>query len=267
LPRPAGAAPSAIRPAAADGADLLALRCLGGFEVRQGGVLLDQWPRRKAKLLLAVLALHPDGLPRAELAALVGGDETNPANVLRVNTWALRRALEPTLEKGEASRYVLHEGDNLRLAWDQVASLDLADHEAAMAEGDRLREADARAAAAAYERALGLVRGNLLDDGPLYAALAPRREAINRRVVAALIWLCAHHRKLGDYRRAEAALTRAAELAPWDEEVYLGFMRLYRALGQTDKLRRAYWDCRRALKAHVDRTPSDAFEAAYRGLL
>ena len=44
-------------------------------------------------------------------------------------------------------------------------------------------------------------------------------------------------------------------------------MRLYRALGQADKLRRAYWDCRRALKAHLDRTPSEAFEAAYRALL
>jgi LuxR family maltose regulon positive regulatory protein len=267
LPAVQAANAGKARAVATDRQDLLTLRCLGSFEVRQGGVLLDQWPRRKAKLLLAVLALHPEGLPQAELAALVGGDEANPANVLRVNTWALRRALEPTLEKGEASRFILREGDGLRLAWDQVAGLDLADHEAGLAEGDAHRQADPRAAAVAYDRALALVRGNLLDDGALYKPLAARREAINRRVVEVLAWLCAHHRKLGDYRRAEAALLRAAELAPGDEEVYLGLMRLYRALGQGDKLRRAYWDCRRALKAHRDRLPSEAFEAAYRGLL
>ncbi|MDB5101794.1 MAG: transcriptional activator domain protein [Cyanobacteria bacterium RYN_339] len=267
LPRGGDGVPSAVLAPAPDGLDTLGLRCLGSFEVRLGGVLLDQWPRRKAKLLLAALALHPGGLPQAELAELIGGDEANPANVLRVNTWALRRALEPGLEKGEESHFIVRDGDVLRLAWDRVAGLDLADHEAAMVEGDALRTSDPRAATAAYDRGLALVRGNLLDDGALYAPLAARRDAVNRRAVEALGWLCAHHRKLGDYRRAEAALARAAELAPWDEEVYLASMRLYRALGQTDKLRRAYWDCRRALKAHLDRVPSEAFEAAYRGLL
>jgi hypothetical protein len=44
-------------------------------------------------------------------------------------------------------------------------------------------------------------------------------------------------------------------------------MRLYRALGQDDRLRRTYWDCRRALKTHQSLVPSAGFEAAYRALL
>jgi DNA-binding SARP family transcriptional activator len=85
--------------------------------------------------------------------------------------------------------------------------------------------------------------------------------------VRAWLWLCAHHRRQADYGRAEAALKRACALAPWDEEIYLALFRLYRATGDLDRLRRAYWDCRRALKSHLGQMPSAELEQAYRAHL
>jgi DNA-binding SARP family transcriptional activator len=246
---------------------MLALRCFGAFEIRQDGVLLDPWPRRKAKLLLAALVLHPEGLRAGDLADLIAGDEANPLNVLRVNAWALRRALEPALARGEDSTYVRREQDRYRLAWDRVAEVDVRTFEAAIKAAAPLREAAPREAVAALEGGLALVRGPLLDDGPLFDLFEGDRERYREEAVGALAWIAGHHRRVSDYGRAEAALVRAAAIAPCDESVYDALMRLHRARGDLEGVRRAYWDCRRALKTFLGVTPSAAFEAHYRQLV
>jgi DNA-binding SARP family transcriptional activator len=245
----------------------LAFELLGPFTVRQGGVVLDQWPRRKARVLLAALALRPDGVRADELAEIVGHGEAHPANVLRVNAWALRRVLEPQLARGEASRYLIVQGDRYRLAPELVARVDLAEFEADLAAAEPLKDGDPREAARLLERAMGRVRGALLDEDGPFAVFEREREAFRRRCTTTLHWLGAHYRSCADYMRAEVALERAIALAPSDEEAYLAAMRLYRARGQDDRVRRAYWDCRRALKTHQGLTPSEAFEAAYRALV
>ncbi|MNT16854.1 Bacterial transcriptional activator domain protein [compost metagenome] len=136
-----------------------------------------------------------------------------------------------------------------------------------MVEADTLKDAAPREAARAIDRAMALVRGDLLDEGGPFAVFEPAREAFRRRCVEALHWLGAHHRRGGDYARAESALVRAIAIAPCDEETYMAAMKLYRTLGQSERLRRTYWDCRRALKAQQGLTPSDSFEAVYRACL
>jgi DNA-binding SARP family transcriptional activator len=244
----------------------LQLRLLGPFEVRQGGLLLDQWPRRKARLLLAALAMRPTGMRADELAALVGWGEANPHNVLRVNAWALRRALEPGLAKGEPSRYLLVQGDRYRLDPQWVEAIDLLTVESALAEAEELWATTPREAAQATERAMALVHGDLLEEGGAFVVFEPQREAFRRRCVAALHRLGAFYRQHADYGRAESALGRAIAIAPCDEATYLAAMRLYRATGRLEQVRRVYWDCRRALKTHLALVPSAEFEAAYREL-
>lgn len=254
-------------PAADDGVMTcdLSLRLFGHFEVRQHGVLIDQWPRRKARLLLAALALHPEGLTAEALAVILGGEDVQPENLVRVNAWALRRALEPGLDKRAGSRYVRFEQDRYRLA--PVATSDVAEFRRLIVEAEARREAAPAEAARTYERAIALVRGPLLDEGALFAPFEADRRRLTIDATEACLWLCAHHRRHGDYARAEAALGRGAALDPGNEEVYLASMRLYRALGQREKIRSVYWDCRKALKSREGRAPSEAFEAAYRALL
>lgn len=256
----APAALTAVVPAA------LQLRLLGPFEVRQGGLLLDQWPRRKARVLLAALAMRPEGMRADELAALVGWGEANPHNVLRVNAWALRRALEPGLSRGEPSRYLLVQGDRYRLNPQFVEAVDLLGVASALDGAEALWEAAPREAAQATERAMALVHGDLLEEGGAFAVFEPQREAFRRRCVEALHRLGAFYRHHANYGRAESALGRAIAMAPCDEATYLAAMRLYRATGRPEQVRRVYWDCRRALKTHLALVPSDAFEAAYREL-
>lgn len=245
----------------------LKLRLLGPFEVRQGGLVLDQWPRRKARVLLAALAMRPDGWRADELADLVGWGEANPHNVLRVNAWALRRALEPGLAKGEPSRYLLVQGDRYRLDPQWIEAVDLLAVDSALTEAEAGWDAAPREAAQATERAMAMVTGDLLDEGGPFAVFEPQREAFRRRCVGALHRLGAFYRQQADYGRAEVALGRAIAIAPCDEATYMAAMRLYRATGRLEQVRRAYWDCRRALKIQLTLEPSAEFEAGYRALL
>jgi DNA-binding SARP family transcriptional activator len=243
----------------------LTFRAFGGFEVRLDGVMLDQWPRRKAKLILAALMLHARGLTLTQLAEALGVKDVTPATLttLKVDVSALRRTLEPALGKGDVSRYVEMVEDRYVLAWDQVDYLDLKGFDAEMALADSTRERDPLEAAAKYDAALVHYRGNQLEDTVFQEAFEPERERYRFKALSALHWLAEFHGGRGDNTSAETALRRAVELSPCDEASYVALMRLQRAVGKPERIRQVYWDCRKALKQYLGLTPSDEFESAY----
>ena len=256
------ASPSASPPASPPG--MLTLRCLGTFDVRRDDVPLDQWPRRKAKLVLAALALRPLGLRTTELAELVGnGDAESGHAILRVNLPILRRTLEPGLARGEESAYVKSEDGRYVLAWDRVAAFDLTAFEQALAAAEADRRAGREAEAAeACEQALTLYRGDLFDDAYLADYFELERTRAMRQAVEAALFLAAFRGGAGDLLGAEAVLRRAATFAPCEEAVYVALMRHFRDAERPDRARQAYWDCRKALKHHMSVEPSAEFEAA-----
>ena len=56
-------------------------------------------------------------------------------------------------------------------------------------------------------------------------------------------------------------------LAPCEEEIYVRLMRHHLAAGRPERVRQAYWDCRKALKGRLGIAPSDDFERAFRELV
>ncbi len=249
-------------PATAD----LKIRLLGGFEVERAGVVLDQWPRRKAKLVLAALALYPRGLTAIDLLEVLGDPAVGAAamNAMQVNVMALRRVLEPDLGKRAASRYVPLEGEKYVLAPDMLAHTDVTAFERAMAEGDRARSTAPERAAIAYRAALDGYRGDLLAGTPFAGNFEAEREKLRRQALDALIWLAGYAEERGDVTGAAAALRRAGELAPADEDVVLAVMAHHRAHDRLDGVRLAYWDHRRALKLVAGIAPSEDVEGAYK---
>jgi DNA-binding SARP family transcriptional activator len=255
----------AAEAAPAAGAGALEISVLGGFEVRLQGVLLDHWPRRKAKLVLAALLLYQRGLSVPEIAEIVGHADGRPEalTVYKVALSALRYTFEPELAKAAPSRYVLHEGERYRLAFERVASCDLVAFERAAAEGDRLRAEAPHEASAHYEQALALYRGPLFDDAFLSKYFDAEREKLRKRALACALRLAEFRAQLGDNTGAEQALTRAVAIAPCEEEAYVALMRLHKAQGRPERIRQVYWDYRKALKAALGLTPGEAFEASY----
>jgi ATP/maltotriose-dependent transcriptional regulator MalT/DNA-binding SARP family transcriptional activator len=255
-----------VVPAAPEPAGCVDIRFLGGFEVTLEGVALDVWPRRRARLVLAYLLLNPGGLRLEELAAAVGAEPGADGKYtgLLSDMVGLRRVFEPTLAKNAPSRYLLRDGELYVWNWETIGHWDVGGFRAAFAEAERAE--DSEAAEAAYERAIALYGGNLLPDRSFADGFTLERNALLHQALAALATLGERHFAQGRPEGTEALLVRAIRLAPCEEDVYLRLMRHHLALGRLDRARTVYWDCRKALKAHLGLAPSEDFEAAYRAI-
>lgn len=261
------AQPAEAPVAAVSGVPPLTIRAFGGFTVQRGDEKLDTWSRRRARAMLAALLLQPRGFTIPELVELLG----EPVTQATMRTFygdmsALRRTLEPELKKGAASSYLDSTDERYAIAWDHVAFFDLQAFDAAMVLADSLKERDPAEAARQIEAALALYQGELLDDAVIGKHFEPQREAYRRRAVEASQWLAGHYVAVDRGAEAEAALERAVAIDPTDEAAYLALMRHHHVRLAHTRVRQAYWDCRRALKAKLGIAPSEDFEAAYRAL-
>jgi DNA-binding SARP family transcriptional activator len=195
---------------------MLEVRLAGGLSVSADGTEMALPSSRRARSLLAYLALHPGPQPRAQLAARFWPDvlDESARTSLRAALTELRQALGPAAGCVVATREtVALEGDDLHVdvrafdralaAGDPVRALAVCDgsildgldddwvHEARRAHAEALSEALERVAAAASEpaEAVRLTRAQL--------ALDPLAEPANRRLI----------------ERLDAAGDRAAALA------------------------------------------------------
>lgn len=189
------------------GQGLVQVRCFGRFVASLEGHELQRWPRKRAKLLLLLLALHPEGLAREALIERLTPhmDETEALHQLSNAAWGLRRALEPDLAPRQASKHLLFEEGRFRLA--RVHS----DHAAFVAAHERGLHArslgDHEGAIAAFRLALGCVQGPFLADPWLEEAVRPELAQFRARFAEAVQCLRAWQPELGAW--TEEACRRA----------------------------------------------------------
>lgn len=250
----------------AGGGGQVGLRLFGSFEARLDGVLLEHWPRRKAKVVLAALALAPRGLPGAVLAELLDDRTPRQAGVQMCVT-ALRRQFEPELKDGTRSRYVVLIDDRYQLAAGPLESCDVAAFLADLQAGLRAREADPDGARARLEAGLAHYRGNLLDEPFFEPYFEAEREGLRRQAIEALCWLHERCVFLGDDKAGLAHLERAFALAPCDDEVAIAGMRFHGRRRSPERVRAVYWDHRKALHRLLGLVPSLEVEAGYQAAL
>ena len=189
---------------------------------------------RKARELLAFLAVHPGGAtPEAISEAL--WPESPPSHGAAQRTLALRKArtllraaaglTEPMLIVLAAGRYRLDPA---------TISTDIADFQAAL-EQARLAPDD-RACLAACQKAAALYRGPLAD-GAGYDWAEPYAETARRRALDAWTRI-AEILEPASPDQALAALETALSHDPYNEYLYQRIMRLQAAAGRPDAARR-----------------------------
>jgi DNA-binding SARP family transcriptional activator len=226
---------------------LLRLRLFGGFDARLT-TGQDVGPvSKKARVLLAYLALSPGcRQPREKIAGLLwGGTRDYQARAsLRQTIAVLRRSLD-----GAAASVLATTGSTIGLAVTDV-SADVVEFETLVADGRP----------AALEQAAALYRGDLLEgiatsEPGVEEWLLAERERLRELAVDALRRLLAHQSWTGAVELAMRTAGRLVAIAPLDEGPHRALMGLYVRQGRRAAAVRQYRMCARMLKRELGAEP------------
>ena len=184
------------------------IQLIGELRVRLGGTQAELPASRRARALLAWLALHPGRHPRSRLAGLFWPDvlDASARASLRSAIWALRSALGP-----DCAGYLGTDRDTVTLAGADLR-VDLWEVRRLIADGEP-------------EAALALCRAELLqeldDDW-----VADAREELDRDMAAALRELADRARAAGDWASALSWARRRAALCRLEESATAGLIQI-----------------------------------------
>lgn len=240
----------------------LDIHLLGRFRCEVDGVNVEErrWSRRKAKLLVKLLALQPHHqLHREQISELLWSEQDADAAVSNFNNilYAARRALEPQLpSRAESSFVIIQEQQVLLRAPGQL----WIDVDAFEQHADAAFKSNA---ADDYEAALELYGGDLLPEDPYEEWADARRESLRLKYRKLLSKLAAHHER---NNQLEQAVKRLEELLADDEtneEAQRRLMRLYALSGARSEALRQYKQCCDALRRVIDAAPERATVQLY----
>jgi DNA-binding SARP family transcriptional activator len=237
----------------------LHLELLGGFSARLDGGQPCVLPTRKARALLAYLAL-PAGRfhSRDKLTALLWGDttEAQARQSFRQALASLRRALGDSEPAG-----LLTQGDAIALDAQGVV-VDVADLEAALADGGT----------EALERAALLYKGDLLDGFSVDEASFEQwrvveRERLHELVLEGLARLLREQLRADRPEAAIQTALRILALDPLQEAVHRALMRLLLRQGRRAAALEQYQVCVGWLERELGAEPEEETRQLYREIL
>jgi DNA-binding SARP family transcriptional activator/Tol biopolymer transport system component len=230
---------------------------LGPFRVAVDGVPVpeDRWTRRKAKILVQLLALEPHHQLHREQIVELFWPEYEPeaaANNLYKIVYMARRALESRLSARAKSNFIIATGNRVVLRAPQRLWIDVDEFEG------RALEAISQVDSDACEAVLELYRGELLVDEPYEDWAMARRDRLrilHRKLVVKLAQLYEEQKQ---YRRSIERLRALIDSDPTDEHVHRQLMRLYALTGSKFQAFEQYKQCCAALRREVDAEPEPA---------
>ena len=246
----------------------LDIRCFGRFELYRQETLITpkMTPRRKALTLFKILLTH-EGRPVSKdtLIELLWPEVAPEIGVSRLYmvVHALRRLVEPP---GHERNWVFirMDADSYYLDMSAACRVDVKEFEEMVRLGKRAEAAgNMEAATNAYEAAVKLYRGDLLEDEPYAEWCWSGREYLRETCLDVLANLAAHYAQVGATETCIARYRQALRLDPAREQNHQGLMRALFALGRRDEALRQYQACREVLHRELDVTPLPETERLY----
>ena len=220
------------------------------------------WRLRKAKSLIKLLALTPDGrMHREQAGELLWPDRTtdSAANNLHQALYVARRALEGA--GADALECLALRDDMLVLSDDRPVEIDAAEFEQAA------EVARAANTTEAYRDALALYGGELLPEDRYEDWAAARREALRELHLALLLELGERSADAGDAAGAVEALQRAVVDDPLHEEAHRRLMRLFAEMGRRLQALAQYQQLRQTLRREYEADPDPETRRLFQDIL
>lgn len=239
---------------------LLEIRCLGAFELRLRGKLItpDMFGRREAITLLKILVIQ-GGRPvtRDALVELLWpeADPKSAANRFHVLVHALRRVIEPAQQRGG---WLLVRSELGRYSFNPTAPyrLDINEFRECARLGDQLSdEGDAVGATEAYESAVDLYRGDLLEEDPYADWCREPRAHLQEVCLTVLGKLAVGYLEQGATEESIGHHCHALKIDPLREGTHRGLMRALWTAGRRDEALRQYQTCRDILRRELSVDP------------
>lgn len=250
----------------------LEIHLLGPFRVIVDGSPVDdsRWGRRKSKTLLKLLAMQPlrQGIRQMHREELIASlwpdlDATQGLNSFHKALHAARRALEPGLTAGGASRFLQTRDQLLQLVCTSgEVFVDVAEFEALASS-----ESNAPLDQVRLEAALRVYSGDLLPEDLYEDWTAVRREQLRNLRDQLLLRLAELSEASGDNTRAIEVYRQLIASDPCNEAAHRGVMRLLAALGQRHLALEQFRLCRETLQRDLEVGPEPATLSLYEKLL
>lgn len=244
--------PEVVPSASQEAGKPTAISVLGPLRITAGGSELTGG-LRKARELLAYLAVHPDGASGERISADLWPEST-PRHSVAQRTLALRKAREMlrTATARPAARFITLTGDRYRLN-PALIDVDLWQFDAALTRAQGTTSEDEQLTA--LRQVAELYRGPLAD-GAGYEWVEDYAEHARRRAVDTLARIAAIL-QLREPEQALRALETAIEHDPYNEAVYQEIMQIQVGLGRPDAAHRTFALLRTRL-ASLGQTPDPA---------
>ncbi len=232
------------------------IRLFGSFEIDRNGSAIpyDEWKRRQTQMLLKFLAYHRGRVvSQDELLEVLYPDHPDP-NTTRRNFLGrvsdLRRILEPSLERGPKSAYIVRVGTGLyTLPKDAPCRIDIQEFRDQLELADRFVQSQDWTQAIPYlEEAIRLYRGHLLEDDPYEEWVQLPRETLKNEFGRALDQAARGYVELGSFWAAVRAADRLIHLDPYHENAYRTKMVALQGAGEPQGFASVYHACTRALR-------------------
>lgn len=241
----------------------LYIQSLGPFRVWLKGqeIAPEAWRRDKALRLFQLLVTRRDrpGMLHREQILNTLWPDTPPdaaANGLRVALSALRQTLDPAHTPGVESPFLKREGELLRLNLSAGVRVDADEFTSLVEEARRLEATQPDRAVDLYRRAVGLYRGDYLQDCLYEDWVGEERERLLALYLSAAERLAFLLSQRGDCNEAINLCHRILDHDPLWEEAYRLLMACHWRLGNRSLALRTYQRCARRLKEELNVKPA-----------
>ncbi|MDR7475719.1 MAG: BTAD domain-containing putative transcriptional regulator [Armatimonadota bacterium] len=251
----------------------LRVYCLGRFKVVQGDRLIpgSVWPSQKAQELLAYLVTRlPRRVPREVIQEVLwpAADGRSASGVFHSTLYLLRRALEPEMEEGIGSAYIVQYQSLYGLServdcWVDVDAFVSRCHQAQGADAS----GDTGEAIRLWGEAESLYAGDFLEEFPYAEWTISERERLREAYVQALEKLAEGWLRTGEYPRSIEYGRKAIAADPCREGAYRLLMQALALSGQRAEALRWFRECASTLQREFGTAPSPETVALYRSLL
>jgi predicted ATPase/DNA-binding SARP family transcriptional activator len=244
----------------------LRVHLLGGFRIAVGDSDVDptQWPLRKARSLVKMLALAPDHRLHREQLMDALWPELEPvaaSNNLRKALHVARRGLAATSDRPERDSYLRLDDGVLTLAAPGQAWVDVNAFEQAAAEARRTGALDD------HRAATDLYRGDLLPEDQYEEWAADRRRALREQYLSLVADMADGLERAGRVAEAIEALERVVAMEPAREDAHVRLVRAYAGAGRRHHALRQFRVMREVLSRDLGVEPDPASQRLYQEIL